>query len=426
MLNIDPIVKVQVRVGTSTASVGVFDVGAIMGTTPVAGKFDSAHRYKEYTSLKAMEDDGFSTGSAEYMAAAKYFGVNPAPAKVVMIYYFSNPVAEEYDATATYEVGDYCTHENKLYQCNTAISTAEEWNSAHWTEVTTVDELPSTALLDAIDKGAQFYAVYYIPKAELADSTYMNNIASIASVLDAQNRGVVFYGYVGTVASAVVEGGIFDSLKVAKAKRAIGMYCTASIDDAAGMMGEAMGLAKAYPNEAFALCYKTIASATVNDLTQEEVMEIKAVNGNVYVQRTRERSFIETGIAAGGMRFDEIMYIDRMAYEMQIALYELIADSVAKLPQNDATTTLFISAIHGVLENYYDMRVLDTAIWRGDAIDGMIEPGDYVEHGHAEFAQSFDLQSEADRIARKSMTITVLLCLSGAVESVVVSIDVQT
>ena len=42
-------------------------------------------------------------------------------------------LADEYDATQTYAVGDYCIHEGGLYVCNTAISTAEDWNASHWT-----------------------------------------------------------------------------------------------------------------------------------------------------------------------------------------------------------------------------------------------------------------------------------------------------
>lgn len=41
----------------------------------------------------------------------------------------------EYDATATYSVGDLCWHENAMYRCNTAISTAEAWTAAHWTQI---------------------------------------------------------------------------------------------------------------------------------------------------------------------------------------------------------------------------------------------------------------------------------------------------
>jgi hypothetical protein len=39
---------------------------------------------------------------------------------------------------------------------------------------------------------------------------------------------------------------------------------------------------------------------------------------------------------------------------------------------------------------------------------------------------TFDNQTTADRAAHKAMPITVLLCLSGSVESVVINLDVQT
>ena len=41
--------------------------------------------------------------------------------------------APNYDPTSTYEVGDWCIYANILYQCTTAIPTAENWNSSHWT-----------------------------------------------------------------------------------------------------------------------------------------------------------------------------------------------------------------------------------------------------------------------------------------------------
>lgn len=434
MLNIDPIVKVDVRVGTSTASSGVFDVGAIMGSTAVSGKFDTSNRYKEYGSLAEMENDGFLTTSDEYKAAEKYFGVEPAPNKVVMVFCNVKPSAEEYSATATYEVGDFCIHteslEAKLYQCNTAIVSGEAWNSEHWTLDETDYETPAVAMLDAIDKGAEFYAIYYIPKSTVTSSDANAYIASLASAFDSQNRGIVFYGFVGSVADAISDNGIFNTLKTAssanKIGRAIGLYCTEYVDDAAGMMGVAMGLSRVNVNSAFALCYKSIGSATINNLTQTEVESIKAKNGNVYVQRSRSRSFIENGATCNGMRFDETLYVDRMTYEIQQTVYDAIANSDTKLPQNDSTSAVFIGAIYDVLEQYYNVGVLDTAVWRGASIDGIIDRGDYVDHGHAEFVDSFDTQSEADRLLHKAMPITVLLCLTGSVESIAITVDVQT
>ena len=42
-------------------------------------------------------------------------------------------ITDEYDATSTYAIGDMVIHENALYVCSTAITTAEAWNSSHWT-----------------------------------------------------------------------------------------------------------------------------------------------------------------------------------------------------------------------------------------------------------------------------------------------------
>lgn len=49
--------------------------------------------------------------------------------------------AGAYDSTATYSVGDYVVHSHKLYRCTTAITTAEAWTAAHWTQVDVAGEL---------------------------------------------------------------------------------------------------------------------------------------------------------------------------------------------------------------------------------------------------------------------------------------------
>ena len=49
-------------------------------------------------------------------------------------------IGDVYDNTQTYVVGDLVLYNGRLYKCNTAITTAEEWNSTHWT-ATSVDDL---------------------------------------------------------------------------------------------------------------------------------------------------------------------------------------------------------------------------------------------------------------------------------------------
>ena len=45
-------------------------------------------------------------------------------------------VSDEYSATNTYAVGDYCIHENALYKCKTAITTGEVFDSNKWIQTT--------------------------------------------------------------------------------------------------------------------------------------------------------------------------------------------------------------------------------------------------------------------------------------------------
>ena len=53
--------------------------------------------------------------------------------------------AEEYDATATYAVGDYCIYDGVFYQCNTAIASGgEAWNAAHWDQTSVADAVSNS------------------------------------------------------------------------------------------------------------------------------------------------------------------------------------------------------------------------------------------------------------------------------------------
>ena len=66
---------------------------------------------------------------------------------------FSTAIAQEYDSTSTYAVDDVVMHKGLRYVCTTAITTAEAWNSAHWT---------AANIEDALTKNRAFYinAVY--------------------------------------------------------------------------------------------------------------------------------------------------------------------------------------------------------------------------------------------------------------------------
>lgn len=44
----------------------------------------------------------------------------------------ANLMADAYDSTATYFVGQFCKYNGNVYECKTAITTAEAWTASHW------------------------------------------------------------------------------------------------------------------------------------------------------------------------------------------------------------------------------------------------------------------------------------------------------
>lgn len=364
MLTLDPIVTVNVNVVSPLLSTSVFDVGLILGTSSVISASD---RVASVSSAADLLELGFTTSSAEYLAALKYFGVSPAPASLL--------------------VGRVDT-----------------------------GETPVEALTAVLEKTRAFYGVYV---CTLTDE----NALAMAAALDALDRFCLFYGVTGTVTSVTGSSALLASMKATGTRRALGTYLSAA-NEAAAVMGLAMGLARAHAADSFALCYKTAASLTPVSMTQAEVNSVKALNGNVHVTRGLSRNMLENGAVASGLRYDEVLYLDQIASELQDTCLRVITDRADRLPQSDTATAIFFNAISAVLSPYASRAILSTAIWHGPA-SGPILTGDTIENGFALWADSYDTQSPADRSAHKAVPIHILLCLTGSVESVILTVNVQ-
>ena len=161
-----------------------------------------------------------------------------------------------------------------------------------------------------------------------------------------------------------------------------------------------------------------------SDLTQAQVDAIEALGGNVYVTRGKTHTLLEKGSTPSGYRYDEVLYLDMIAEDLQNAAVALLADNPDKLPQTDDASAQFINAFSSILAGYTARGILATAAWRGSAV-GRISVGDYIENGFLLWADSYDNQSDADRDAHKAMPIQAALTLAGSLESVVISVNVS-
>ena len=367
MLSISTIARVVVNTVRASASPTAFDTGLLLVKDP---SFASSRRIQWYDSgaeaSAGLQALGFAADSDAVKAAVKYFAASPAPSRL-------------------------------LVSCHPASESMPE------------------ALGEVLDRTGAFYGVLPVEGTVSAA-----NWLAFAQYIEALDQPLVLFLPV----NAAGEGQVLNLLCGAHLKRAFPFYTT-SVSDCAAVMGTAMGLELSHQDSAFALCYKTIQGIQPNTaLTQSMVDVIKAVNGNVYITRGYNHLLLENGTVSNGMRYDEVLYIDRIADALQNAAVNLIAENPDRLPQTDDATAQFINRFSSILMDYTDRGILATAAWRGSDV-GPVKNGEVIENGFRLWADSYDNQSDADRAAHRAVPVQCALCLAGSIESIVITVNVQ-
>jgi len=369
MLTLDPVVTVLVDTPAVEDSSDAFSVGLILAA---ADSVTEDQRMKSYSAASELLSDGYTETDAVYLAAKAYFAADPAPSILrVSLYASSESVTDALDA---------------------AISASST---------------------------ASFYGVFAYGLEETDTLTLAKYIETLATPL------VLFCGVSAesvTPAEAVASG-LLVSLYENALERTISLYGADEYAPAA-LMGAAMGLSEAQADSSFALCYKALPGTEAVSLTEAEITALTGINSNVYVLRGTNHLMVQQGATASGLRFDTMLYLDRIASELRSAAVALIADATVPLPQTDDTSAVFINRFSAILSEYTRRGILATGLWRRADV-GSVSYGDVIENGYLMWADSYDDQSDADRAARKAMPINVALCLAGAVETLVIRVNVS-
>ena len=366
MLSLSSIVRVTVNTASPVAAGSAFSTGLILA--PSSSAVTEETRLRLYASAADMRADGFSASDPPYLAASAYFAASPAPDRLY--------------------VGLYASAET-----------------------------PADIFRQILGRTADFYGVC------LCEADPAVQIAFLEAFPALVDRMVLFCAGTGTVAEALAASGILRKAFATGSNRILTVY-GADLYAAPAVMGTAMGLSRAYSDSAFALCYQQIPGMLPTDLTESEIASLKAVNANVYITRGANRRLLENGTTVSGIRLDEELALDRISADLQEAALSLLTGGSGKLPQTDETSAVFINRFSAVLAGYAAAGVLAAGRWRGSAA-GRLQPGDTIENGYLLWAESYDLQSDADRAAHKAMPIHVALCMAGSVETLLIEIDVS-
>lgn len=138
-LNVNSTGEISVKsIGTTNAVRYCWMAGEIVSFT-----YDGTNWLMEDGGVATTTYYGYTKLATSATSTSTSLAVTPASINNIAQNMIANcPV---YSASATYAVGDRVRYSYNVWQCNTAITTAEAWNEAHWTKIddiqTQIDEI---------------------------------------------------------------------------------------------------------------------------------------------------------------------------------------------------------------------------------------------------------------------------------------------
>ena len=381
-LDLRPIVKVDINLSAKAAARKGFNVGLILGDSTV---ISTTTRVKMYTSADALLDDGFLNTSDEYKAALLYFAQSPTPDKLYV---------------GRVDSGNSEDMVTAITACRQASS---EWY-----------EFVPLGASDAEVEALALWAETAQPRTVMMYTTHTSDV--LQETYDSSTPPVRIQD-------------VFMQLKAAKYRRSWGVYNSGTVDAAAGWMGKANGLNNGTAGSMFTLAYKSASGVTTDSLTEAQVQYVcgsrntTGNNGNVYVNRAEEYDLLQQGYMADGTSFDEVMGLDMLENDITLNVMDLLAQS-RKVPQTAAGVASIINVINQACDKHVRSGFISPGQWNG-AQCLELQTGEYLDAGYLVQAESIDDQPQADRDKRICPTIYVCVKLAGAIEFVVIEVNVN-
>lgn len=381
-LDLRPIVKVDINLSAKAAARKGFNAALILGDSAV---IDTTTRLKMYTSADALLDDGFTNVSDEYVAAQLYFSQSPQPEKLYV------------------GVVDTGNSEDMV----TAATACRQANSEWY-------ELIPLGASDAEVEALALWCESANPRTVMMYTTHTADV--LEPTYDQQ-----------TPPEQIID--VFMALKAAKYRRSWGVYNSGNADAAAAWAGKVNGLNSGTAGSMFTLAYKSVAGVTTDPLTEAQVQYIAGSrtttgnNGNVYVTRAEDYNLLQQGYMADGTSFDEILGLDMLENDISLNVMDLLAQS-RKVPQTAAGVASIINVINQACDKHVRTGFIAPGQWNGAQCLELMT-GDYLDAGYLVQSDDLDSQPQADRDKRICPTIYVCIKLAGAIEFVVIEVNVN-
>jgi len=365
-LPLNDVVEVIVQVSPTAAVRPGFNLGLIIGTSAIISAED---RIEIYTGTEDMIEAGFTSEMPEYAAAQLYFSQNPKPTQVAI---------GRWDNTGS---------ETALQAVQACRVKNTNWYACMVCGVVKADILAIAPYIEAATPDSMFAYT-------TADADVLSNTA----------------------------GNVMETLKAVKYRRTFGQYSTYP-NAISAILGYAMGANTGLTNSAYSLAYKQEVGVTPEVLTNTQALAIKGLNGNIYVNRGNTYNLFEQGVMADGTHFDEVINLDMLKNDIQLAVMDSLT-SVPKIPQTEGGVTLLVLAITEPCDKAVNRGFIAPGIWNAPPIQSL-NTGDMLSKGYLILSETIDSQSQADRSNRIAPPIYVPIKLAGAIEHVMIQVQVN-
>jgi hypothetical protein len=178
-------------------------------------------------------------------------------------------------------------------------------------------------------------------------------------------------------------------------------------------------------NTVITLMYKQEPGIVPENLTETEIAALEAKNCNVFVAYNNDTAIIEQGVSSSGNFIDTVMGADALAVLIQTAIYNQLYTSPTKIPQTDAGVHILTTAIAAVCQQFVNNGYIAPGTWTSQGF-GTLNTGDFIPSGYYIYAPPVATQAQAQRAARISVPIQIAVKLAGAIQTVDVSILVNS
>jgi hypothetical protein len=368
-LSVSDLTRVDINVSPTAAATRGFGVLLTIGDSAVISPTERIRRYSNLTGVLA----DFSLTAPEYLAAQTYFAQIPTP--------------------STLMIGCKASGETPVQATAACVAASSVWYACAFSCAT----MPTDA-----------------------------EAVAVASYIEAVSPARV-YGIVTQEPAAIATGdntSLAYLLNQLKLSRTVVQYSSSNIYAIAAFFGRALSVNFNQNKSTITMMYKQENLVVAENLTESQAAQLQLTKCNVFVNYNNGTAIVQSGTVAGGRFFDEVHGLDWLQNAIQTNVYNLLYQSLTKVPQTNAGVGQIVGIINSTLDAALNNGLIAEGEWNEDGF-GALKRGDYLKSGYYVFAAPMESQSQADRETRICPPIQIAVKMAGAIHTTVLTVNVN-